>query len=267
MAVSPNAKFVVTSGHDKSLRLWERTEEVLVLDDERETEREKEGDEELATGDSRTIPGSQDKEAGLPAKKTVESEKAAERLMEAIELYRTYASELAETEAESKATGRSLSLPQMPPLMMAYQVRTPEEYMAKMIEMVKSSELEQALLVLPFVFVVNLIEIIEVLLEKNYSVEVVCRMFFFLVEICYGPLSTSANLFPLLKRVRDLAEKRLENLRDVVGFNLAALRYHQNKIDERERTVELIEAATSFKEKRKKKKRKEKALQTAVISL
>ena len=50
--MSPNARFVVTSGHDKSLRLWERTEEVLVLEDERETEREKEGEAQLATGDS-----------------------------------------------------------------------------------------------------------------------------------------------------------------------------------------------------------------------
>ena len=59
MAVSPNAKFVVSCGHDKTLRLWERTDEVLVLDDERETEREREGDLELATGDARVIPDHQ----------------------------------------------------------------------------------------------------------------------------------------------------------------------------------------------------------------
>ena len=57
--MSPNAKFVVSSGHDKTLRIWERTDEVVVLEDERETEREREGDLELATGDARVIPDHQ----------------------------------------------------------------------------------------------------------------------------------------------------------------------------------------------------------------
>lgn len=36
LAVSPNGDYVVSSSHDKSLRLWERTREPLVLEDERE---------------------------------------------------------------------------------------------------------------------------------------------------------------------------------------------------------------------------------------
>lgn len=47
---------MVTSGHDRTIRLWERSQEILVLEDERETEREKEADEELASGDVNTVP-------------------------------------------------------------------------------------------------------------------------------------------------------------------------------------------------------------------
>ena len=36
LAVSPSANFVVTGSHDRSLRLWEKTDEPLVLDEEKE---------------------------------------------------------------------------------------------------------------------------------------------------------------------------------------------------------------------------------------
>ena len=36
MCVSNDGKYVVTASHDKSMRLWEKTNEILVLDDERE---------------------------------------------------------------------------------------------------------------------------------------------------------------------------------------------------------------------------------------
>lgn len=40
MALSPSGDYVVSSSHDKSLRLWERTREVLILEEEREMVRE-----------------------------------------------------------------------------------------------------------------------------------------------------------------------------------------------------------------------------------
>merc|ERR1712038_1823905 len=87
LSISPNGKYVVTSGHDKTLRLWEKTQEPLVLEDERENERENAEEEQLATGD-RPHANDQDREAGLPSKKTAASEKSAEKLMEAIQTYR-----------------------------------------------------------------------------------------------------------------------------------------------------------------------------------
>ena len=45
----------VSSSHDKSLRLWERTEEPLVLQEEREMEREKEFEESMAQGEQTVV--------------------------------------------------------------------------------------------------------------------------------------------------------------------------------------------------------------------
>lgn len=36
LAVSPSGDYIVSSSHDKSLRLWERTREPLILEEERE---------------------------------------------------------------------------------------------------------------------------------------------------------------------------------------------------------------------------------------
>ena len=38
LAVNPNAKWVARCGKDRSVRLWEKTNEILVLEDEREEE-------------------------------------------------------------------------------------------------------------------------------------------------------------------------------------------------------------------------------------
>jgi len=48
---------LVTSGKDRSVRLWEKTQEIVVLDDERETERDQAAED--VVGDSQPVPGEQ----------------------------------------------------------------------------------------------------------------------------------------------------------------------------------------------------------------
>lgn len=271
LAVSPNGRFVLSAGHDKTLRLWQKTQEPLVLEDERETEREREDEQKLATGDSRVVPGEQGKEAGLATKRTAESERSAERLMEALEVYKGYREDYKTREAECRKSKKTFVAPPLPLLMTVYpDVANAEEYMAAALGRVKSSELEETLLVLPLDVVVSLLEVIETLLTKGLCCEMVCRTFFFLVEIHFGPLSSSASPMhtkQLLKNIRDLADKRLTELKDTVGFNLAALRYLQHQQEEREKTSALVEAVTKLKDKKRRKKQKQRAVQTAIMSL
>ncbi len=259
LSVSPNGKFVVSSGHDKTLRLWEKTQEPLVLDDEREQEREEEEAEHLATGE-RPQANDQDREAGLPSKKTAESEKSAERLMEAIQTYKEYKAECAQSPAGKP--------PSLPLLMMMYpDVSSAEDFMTASLTKIKSSELEETLLVLPLDYVLNLVEIIETLLKKQIRSEIVVRTFFFLVEIHFGPLSASKTSKSLIRSVRDMVDRQVGELKSAVGFNLAALRHLQNERDEEEKVRALLEATTKFKDKKRRKKQKQRAIQTAIISI
>ena len=261
LALSPNGKYVITSGHDKTLRLWEKTQEPLILEDERETEREKQEDEQLATGEGRLVPGEQDKEAGMPSKKTAETEKGAERLMEAIEVYYNY--------KEEKTNCSEKDQPPLPMLMSAYpDVENEDDFMAEIVGRIKSSELEETLLVLPLDIVINLIKILNVLLEKNIKSETMSRIFFFLIEIHFGPLSASSSeVKKIIKDVRIKVAKRLDDLKDTVGLNLAAMHFVQNQRSERERVESYVDATSKFKEKRRKRKQKQKTIQTAIITI
>lgn len=72
LAVSPNGIFIVSCGSDRVLRMYERSDQPLVLQDEEEEEREQQ--EILATGEERSVPGQPG--LNLPSKKTVGSERA-----------------------------------------------------------------------------------------------------------------------------------------------------------------------------------------------
>ncbi|KAK2138293.1 hypothetical protein NP493_8129g00002 [Ridgeia piscesae] len=121
LAVSPSGNFVVSSSHDKSLRLWEKTEEPLVLDDEKEM-----------------IAGETDKETGIAGKKTVETVRAAERIMEAIELYKEESAKLAQHQADCRASGKQLPPPPIHPMLQAHGVTSPTKYVLEVIRRVKS---------------------------------------------------------------------------------------------------------------------------------
>lgn len=259
LSVSPNGKYLVSSGHDKTLRLWEKSQEIVVLDDEREMEREE--NEELATGD-RPQANDQDREAGLPSKKTAESEKSAEKLMEAIQTFNEYQEEAKMAQSESRPK------PTLPLLMMMYpDVSSAEDFMTMSLTKIKSSELEETLLVLPLDYVIQLIEIIHILLTRNVRSEIVIRTFFFLIEIHFGPLSASHSSKNLIQTVRSLVETQLVGMKSSIGFNMAALRHLQNEQDEEEKVKALMEATNKYKDKKRRKKQKQRAIQTAIISM
>lgn len=72
LAVSHNGQYVVSCGADRVLRMYEKSDQPLVLEDEGEDEREQQ--EALATGEQTVVPGQPG--LNLPSKKTVGSEKA-----------------------------------------------------------------------------------------------------------------------------------------------------------------------------------------------
>lgn len=229
----------------------------------------------LALGEDRVIPGIKaGEEASLPGRKTVETERAAERIMEAVEVHKEVSQQLAEYRDkldQHKQSGKDVSqtpvAPQTHPLMVAYDTTDPDRYLLKVLRQVKSSEVEEALLVLPFHYVCSLLTLLDQLLQKGWETELVMRILLFIVRVHHGPLSNTPSLLSILNRLQSVARKRVDEVRDRIGFNLAGLQYLQRELEEREAVQLFADASDRVKQKRKQRRNKDKAKQRAILTL
>lgn len=257
IAISPNGHYVSSSSHDGSIRLWEKTEEILVLEEEREMEREAEFEKTLASGEETVIPGETNTETGMATKKTAETVKSAEKLMESIDVYREEIEKLKEHKRECEVAKKHLPAPVPHPMMMAYKTPTPLHFVLHVCKQIKSSELEEALLVLPFSYVIEFLTILNDILEKEWSVELCCRCLFFLLRVHHGEITTNQVLLPVIDKLRNSAQRSVKKIRDAVGFNMAGLSFLQHEIEAQEEVQLFADATQRFNEKKRKRKKRE----------
>jgi U3 small nucleolar RNA-associated protein 12 len=167
LAVSNRGDFVVTGSHDKSLRVWEKTEEPLFLEEEREREIERMFDTNMANDLNRTEGEGAD-EDGLEAeavqKTTTETMMAGERILEALEVAEADREMMAQYEDEKKKMGEmgaALPKPTRNPELVAKGDISAVEHVMGVLRKVPAASMEDALLVLPFRQVVSLLEYLD----------------------------------------------------------------------------------------------------------
>lgn len=242
MSVSSGGEYVVTASHNKSLRLWQRTEELLVIEEEREMEREEADEMSMIERNEKPIPGENDDEVGKAGKKTLETVKAAERIMEAIELFKE------ETEKQ-KDEGDTY---EPHPILKATGM-TPTRYVLDVLVKVKSSELEESLLVFPFSYVIDLLELIKEWLQRSWQVERVVRCSTFLLKIHHNEITSSPVLLSTVDSLKQHTQQSVKLLKDQVGFNLAGLRFLRQQLELRNVSF-FDDAKENFNKKAKTKK-------------
>ncbi|XP_078001566.1 WD repeat-containing protein 3-like [Glandiceps talaboti] len=261
LAVSHSGDYVVSGSHDKSLRLWEITQEILIPEEEREMEREAAYEESIAKGDEPVIAGeSADGEVDMAGKKTIETVKAAERIMEAIVLYKEESAKLLDHERRCKTLKKELPAPQMHPILQAYGNISPSKYVVEVLKKVKSSELEKSLLVLPFDYVIDLLKLLDIFIKSGWVVELSCRCLFFLLRVHHGQITSNQELLPVINSLRTFTVSKVHELRDTIGFNRAGLQFIQREMEEQQEVQFFADATDHFQEKKKKRKRRERAM-------
>ncbi|XP_028344757.1 WD repeat-containing protein 3 isoform X2 [Physeter macrocephalus] len=261
LAVSPSGDYIVSSSHDKSLRLWERTREPLILEEEREMQREAEYEESVAKEDQPVVPGETQGDSYFTGKKTIETVKAAERIMEAIELYREETAKMREHKAICKAAGKEVPLP-INPILMAYGSISPSAYVLEIFKGIKSSELEESLLVLPFSYVPDILKLFNEFIQLGSDVELLCRCLFFLLRIHFGQITSNQMLVPVIEKLKETTISKVSQVRDVIGFNMAGLDYLKRECEAKSEVMFFADATSHLEEKKRKKKKREKLILT-----
>uniref|UniRef100_A0A8B9X6W3 WD repeat-containing protein 3 n=1 Tax=Bos mutus grunniens TaxID=30521 RepID=A0A8B9X6W3_BOSMU len=261
LAVSPSGDYVVSSSHDKSLRLWERTREPLILEEEKEMQREAEYEESVAKEDQPAVPGETQGDNYFTGKKTIETVKAAERIMEAIELYREETAKLREHKAICKAAGKEVPLP-INPILMAYGNISPSAYVLEIFKGIKSSELEESLLVLPFSYVPDILRLFNEFIQQGSDIELLCRCLFFLLRIHFGQITSNQMLVPVIEKLKETTISKVNQVRDVIGFNMAGLDYLKRECEAKSEVMFFADATSHLEEKKRKRKKREKLILT-----
>ena len=256
LAVSRTGEFIATASHDKSIRVWNQTDEQIFLEEEREKELEElyestltaslEQDEEI---------GEEKSEITAAGKQTVETLMAGEKIAEALEVG-IVDLEMMREWSQARATQPNLAPPARDPIFLAFNNISAEEHVLAVVQKIKAAALQDALLVLSFDKVPALFTFIQIWAERRLNMTLTCRILFFMLKTHHKQIVASQSTRPMLEGIRDNMKRSLQRQRDEIGFNLAALRFIGNRIKEKGHK-EYVDEATWEEDDMGKGKKKE----------
>lgn len=275
LAVGGRGDKLITSGADRCMRVWEKTEEPLFLEEEREREQERlfdQADREArereegqvgavgslaggAAGGEAT--GEEQQEASAVSHATTQSLMAGERLMEALDLADE---DLAQRRAWVKSGRKGPAPPRNALITMALgeskagdnsedddgEDGVPEQYVLVTLQRILPAQLDDALLTLPFDKVVSLLRHLDGMTRRqsgaagNSSLALVSRVLFFLLRTHHAQIVSNTVMRTTLIGLRSSLARALALQKSTVGYNLAALRYIKQQ-DIARRTAALYE--------------------------
>jgi len=224
MAIAHSGEFLVSASHDKSIRIWQQTDEQLFLEEEREKELEEQYENTLLTSlEQDDREAGKDEQVGAAGKQTVETLMAGEKIAEALELGLEDL-ELMKEYQMAKSVNPKVAIPIRNPIFLANNDISASAYVLKIFQRIPSALLQDALLVLSFSQLPALFTFLSLWASEGKSIPLTCRILFFMLNIHQKQLVTSRLMRPLLEEVRRNLRAVLKVQKLEMGFNLAGLR-------------------------------------------
>lgn len=145
---------------------------------------------------------------------------AADAIVEALELAEHETKRLAEHAADSAKSGGKLAPIQPNPLLLG---QSPETYALNAIAKIRPSELEQAILCIPFDFAHEILNHLTTWLNAGQKVELTCKIAALVMRLHANSFGRTPETRRTLVKLRPLLRARAKEARDLMGFNLAGL--------------------------------------------
>ena len=232
LAVSRTGEFLISASHDKSIRIWNQTDEQIFLEEEREKELEELYESTLTTSlEQDEEQGEERAEAVAANKQTVETLMAGEKIVEALEAGRTDL-EIMREYYQAKAAQPNLAQPSRDPIFLAYNNISAEAYLLSVVQKIKVAALQDALLVLPFDKVSILFTFLSIWAHRQWNMPLTCRILFFMLKTHHKQIVASKAMRRSLDEIRGNLRESLQAQKDEMGFNLAALKFVARKVEE-----------------------------------
>ncbi|KAJ5816238.1 Small-subunit processome Utp12 [Penicillium robsamsonii] len=232
LAMSHTGDFIVSASHDKSIRIWQQTDEPLFLEEEREKEMEEAYDSTLtASLEQEDGEDGEKAEAVDAGKQTTGTLMAGEKIMEALELGLEDL-EVVRDWHKVKAANPNAAAPDRNPVYLALNNVSAEQHVLNTVQKIPAAALQDALLVLPFSKLSALFTFLNIWADREWNVPLTCRVLFFILKTHHRQIVASKMMRPMLDSIRASLRRVLARQKDEMGFNLSALQFIGNQIRE-----------------------------------
>lgn len=243
LAIAGSGDFIVTGSHDRSIRVWARTDEPLFLEEEREKELEELYENNLTSSfdddgnslgplqhgqgddleDTEMMTHDDETHVGRAGKQTIETLKAGERLMEALDIGKADL-ELQREYKETLKKNPKAAMPTRNVILAALDVSA-EKYVMDVTNRIRAAQLEDALLVLPFDKVISLFVFIDLWAQHRWNIPLVSRVLSTSLQIHHRQIVANQVMRPTLESLRNALRSGLELHKNQIGYNIAGLKF------------------------------------------
>ncbi|VDK47988.1 unnamed protein product, partial [Cylicostephanus goldi] len=201
LAQTDNGSSLFSASHDKSLRCWELTEELIVVQEEEEMEREKDYESRLLEEEDVVSGEVAEPEAGLATVKNTQSIASAENIIEAVDIVRNEKVQVKEN-PEHEAH----------PLIKAYNSKSYDHFIIDVLSRCRPSNLERCLLMVPLSYIADILTAVSACVHQHYKVELAVRVAIFLIRIHQNHIINSTEMLPVIEKISSEIEVLLATL-------------------------------------------------------